>query len=280
VSVLDCARESSDRVAGERLELDIAGKTALISGSTRGIGRAIAHRLASEGARVIVTGRANVEAAVEALRREIPRAEVQGVTVDFADEADVRRLLDAVPTVDVLVNNVGIAPIGKLEDLTTADFIETFRLNVIAGAWLSQFHLPKMLARNAGRIIFISSDSAQQVLPHMLPYSISKAAQAALARGLAELCRGTEVTVNSILVGPTLAGGIPAYLDRLAHEAGASRADTARDFFRATRPHSLAQRFLTADEVADVAAFLASPRSQAMNGSAVRAEGGVLRNVF
>jgi len=263
------------------MDLDLGGKTALVTGSTSGIGRAIAMRLAAEGANVVLTGRRNGDAALRDVQAKAARgATVRGHIVDLGDEAQVRRLIAAEPDVDILVNNVGMFTVRSLEELTTADWIDTFTLNVLSGAWLAQHHLPRMIARNRGRIIFISSESAVQIPVEMIHYGVSKAAASALARGLSERCRGTAVTVNSVLVGPTRSEGVVEFMGSVAKQQGVSVEAAERDFFRDMRPTSIAQRFLAPDEIANVVAFLASPPAQAINGAAVRADGGVLKGVY
>jgi NAD(P)-dependent dehydrogenase (short-subunit alcohol dehydrogenase family) len=263
------------------MDLELQGRTALVTGSTAGIGRAIAARLAAEGANVIVTGRKNLEAAVKDLQaRAAPGATVRGHAVDYGREEDVRRLIAAEPDVDILVNNVGIFGVRRLEELTTRDWLDTLTVNVLSGAWLSQHHLPRMLRRNRGRILFISSESAVQIPAEMIHYGVSKTAQAALARGLAEMTRDTAVTVNSVLVGPTKSEGVADFIDGVARDRRVTPAEAERDFFAHMRPTSLAQRFLTPAEVANFVAFVASPLSQALNGAALRADGGVVKTVF
>jgi NAD(P)-dependent dehydrogenase (short-subunit alcohol dehydrogenase family) len=205
---------------------------------------------------------------------------VRGHVVDLANEAEVRKLIAAERDVDILVSNVGIFTVRRLEELTTKDWLDTLTLNVLTGAWLAQHHLPRMIARNRGRIIFISSESAVQIPFEMIHYGVSKAAQSALARGLSEGCRGTAVTVNSVLVGPTRSEGVADFMASVATQRGVSVADAERDFFRELRPTSLAQRFLAPEEIANVVAFLASPLAQAINGAAVRADGGVIKSVY
>jgi NAD(P)-dependent dehydrogenase (short-subunit alcohol dehydrogenase family) len=263
------------------MDFELGGKTALVTGSSAGIGRAIAARLAAEGASVIITGRRNVDAAVRDVQAKATHAgTVRGHAVDFSREEEVRRLLAAEPDVDVLVNNVGAYSVRRLEELTTRDWLDAFTLNVLSGAWLAQHHLPRMIARNRGRIVFISSESALQIPVEMIHYGVSKAAETALARGLSELCRNTAVTVNSVLVGPTRSEGVAAFIGAVGKQRGVSVEQAERDFFRESRPTSLAQRFLAPDEIANVVAFLASPLAQAINGAAVRADGGVLKGVY
>ncbi len=264
------------------MDLQLRNKRALVTGSTAGIGFAIARRLAQEGARVIVGGREQVRvaAACEALRSEVPGAKVEGIAADLSREEGARRVLAAFPDVDVLVNNVGAYAAKRLEELETADWQDSFAVNVLSGVWLSQHHLPRMLARDDGRVVFISSESALQIPVEMIHYGVAKAAQAALARGLAERTRGTRVTVNTVLAGPTRSEGVAAFVEGLAQQRGVPADEVERDFFATARPTSLLQRFAATDEIAAVVAFLASPLASAVNGAAVRAEGGVLKGVY
>ncbi|UJR84745.1 SDR family NAD(P)-dependent oxidoreductase [Sandaracinus amylolyticus] len=264
------------------MELELSGKRALVTGSTAGIGRAIAARLAEEGAEVIVHGRttARVEEAIAAIA---PRAKIvrpRGLVADLATAEGVARAIAEVPEVDVLVNNVGAYEAVPLESLERANWERLFAINVISGAELARHHLPRMLARDAGRIVFISSESALQVPSEMIHYGATKAAQSALARGLAELTRGTRVTVNSVLAGPTRSEGVERFVGELAQARGTSEQDVEAEFFRTVRPTSLIQRFLQPEEIADVVAFLASARGAAISGAAVRAEGGLLKGAF
>ncbi len=263
------------------MELRLEGKTALVTGSTAGIGRAIAARLMREGATVVITGRGNVEEAARALAKEGGPGRVRGQVADFSREEDVRALIKAEPEVDLLVNNVGVFTMRSLPEITTADWLHTYTVNVLSGAWLAQHHLPRMLARNRGRIVFIASESAVQIPVEMIHYGVSKAAEVALARGLAELTRGhAGVTVNSILVGPTRSRGVEQYVASVAKTRGVTAAEAELDFFRSARPTSLAQRFLAPEEIADVVAFVLSERASAINGAALRADGGVLKSVY
>lgn len=264
------------------MDLQLLGTRALVTGSTAGIGFAIAQRLAEEGAEVVLNGRSEprIAAAAKALTDAVPGARVRTVAADLGTEAGAKRLLAVFPDVDVLVNNVGIYGPKEFEQLTTTDWVKTFETNVLSGARLSQHHLPRMLARGGGRIIFISSESALQIPAEMIHYGVTKAAQAALARGLAERTRGTAVTVNTVLAGPTRSEGVGQFVASLAQGQGTTEDAVERDFFTHMRPTSLAQRFLEPNEVADVVAFLASPLASAVNGAAVRAEGGVLKQTF
>lgn len=264
------------------MELELRGKRALVTGSTAGIGHAIATRLATEGASVVITGRseARVAAAVEAIRQKIPGAELRGVTANLDGEAGAARLIQLVQDVDVLVNNVGIYGSKPFEALTSEDWRRIFEVNVLSGARLSQHHLPRMLGRGHGRIIFISSESAVQIPAEMIHYGVSKTAQSALARGLAGLTRGSGVTVNSVLAGPTRSEGVVQFVEGVSKERGVTPAQVEKEFFSTMRPTSLLQRFETPEEIANVVAFIASPLAIAINGAAVRAEGGLVLGVF
>ncbi|GAA4498410.1 SDR family oxidoreductase [Hymenobacter ginsengisoli] len=262
------------------MDLQLTSKTALITGSTGGIGLAIAQRLAAEGATVIITGRteARLNDAKKAILAQTPDASVRGVAVDFGDAARVANLLQQVPTVDILVNNVGIFEPKPFTDITDDEWLHFFEVNVLSGVRLSRQYFPLMLKQNAGRIIFISSESGFQIPAEMIQYGTTKTAQLAVARGLAELTKGTNVTVNSVLPGPTASEGVEEFLKKLAGE-GKTREEAEHEFFRDARPSSLLQRFITVDEIANTVAYLASPLAAATNGASVRADGGVIRSI-
>jgi len=264
------------------MELHLKERVALVTGSTAGIGHAIALRLAEEGAEVWVTGRTarRVEAAVSAIRAAVPKSRVQGVAADLETSAGAAALIDKLPSVHVLVNNAGAFEAKPFPDIQDAAWTRLFELNVMSGVRLSRAYLPKMLAAGDGRIIFISSESAVQIPAEMIHYGVTKTAQAALARGLAELTIGSKVTVNSILVGPTRSEGVGEFVKQLARARGVSEEDVERDFFDTARPTSLLRRFATPEEIAAVVAFVASPVASAINGAALRADGGVVRAVF
>jgi NAD(P)-dependent dehydrogenase (short-subunit alcohol dehydrogenase family) len=262
------------------MDLQLSHKTALITGSTAGIGLAIARRLAAEGASIIITGRteARLEAARTAILAETPQATVRGVAVDFERRDEVQRLLDEVPTVDILVNNVGIFDPKEFVEITDEEWLRFFEVNVLSGVRLSRHYFPLMLAQDWGRILFISSESAIQIPQEMIHYGTTKTAQLAIARGLAELTKGSNVTVNSVLPGPTASEGVVDFLQKMSAE-GKTAAEAEHDFFQQARPSSLLQRFATTDEVANMVAFLASPLASATNGASVRVDGGVVRSV-
>ncbi|TPG67385.1 SDR family NAD(P)-dependent oxidoreductase [Hymenobacter nivis] len=262
------------------MDLQLTNKTALVTGSTAGIGLAIAQRLAAEGAHVVLTGRteARLAAAKAAILQRTPGAVVRGVAVDFGDVAQVDALLKAVPTVDILVNNVGIFEPKPFADIADAEWLRFFEVNVLSGVRLARQYFPLMLAQGTGRILFISSESGLQIPAEMIHYGTTKTAQLAVARGLAELTKGTAVTVNSLLPGPTASEGVEEFLQKLAGE-GKTREEAEHAFFRDARPSSLLQRFITVEEIADTAAYLVSPLAAATNGAAVRADGGVVRSI-
>jgi NAD(P)-dependent dehydrogenase (short-subunit alcohol dehydrogenase family) len=262
------------------MDLQLTNKTALITGSTAGIGLAIAQRLAAEGADIILTGRteARIEEAKSAILQQIPSANVRGVAVDFGNAAQVEALLQAVPTVDILVNNVGIFEPKPFAEITDADWLRFFEVNVLSGVRLSRQYFPLMLKQGTGRIIFISSESGLQIPSEMVHYGTTKTAQLAVARGLAELTKGTGVTVNSVLPGPTASEGVEEFIKQLAGE-GKTREEAEHEFFRDARPSSLLQRFITTDEIASMVAYLCSPLAAATNGASVRVDGGVVRSI-
>jgi NAD(P)-dependent dehydrogenase (short-subunit alcohol dehydrogenase family) len=262
------------------MDLQLTNKTALITGSTAGIGLAIAQRLAAEGAAVILTGRteARIAAAAETILQQTPQASVRGVTVDFGEAAQVDKLLQEIPSVDILVNNVGIFEPKPFAEITDTDWLRFFEVNVLSGVRLSRQYFPLMLAAGWGRILFISSESGLQIPAEMVHYGTTKTAQLAVARGLAELTKGIGVTVNSVLPGPTASEGVEEFLTKLAGE-GKTRAEAEHEFFRDARPSSLLQRFITTDEIATMVAYLASPLAAATNGASVRVDGGVVRSI-
>ena len=266
----------------DAVDLQLKGKRALVSGSTAGIGFAIARALAAEGASVIVNGRteARTSAAVAAIRESgLPDADVRGFAADLGTAEGCAKIVLAAPEIDVLVNNVGIFEAKPFGEITDADWLHFFEVNVLSGVRLSRAYLPSMLQRNWGRILFISSESGLQIPAEMIQYGTTKTAQLAVARGLAELTAGTAVTVNSILPGPTKSEGVADFVAGLATQQGKTAADVERDFFKHARPSSLLQRFETPDEIAAFTAFIASPRASAVNGATLRVDGGVVRSI-
>jgi len=258
------------------MDLQVEGKRALVTGSTAGIGYAIAEVLAKEGARVIVNGRtqARVDEAIGKLG-----ANVEGLAADLGTADGAAQAIRRYPDVDILVNNLGIFEPKPFEQIPDADWMRFFEVNVLSGVRLSRHYLPRMKERNWGRIVFISSESGVQIPAEMIHYGMTKTAQLAIARGLAETTAGTGVTVNSVLPGPTASEGVSDFVNALASQGKVDRAAVEREFFQKARPTSLLRRFATPEEVANMVAFICSPRSSATNGAAVRADGGVVRSI-
>jgi len=264
------------------MDLKIKNKIALVTGSTAGIGFAIAKALANEGAHVVVNGRTaeRVNQAVEQLKKETGNENIKGIIADFADNSQVQNLIDQLPEVDILVNNVGIFEPKQFTDIPDEDWFKFFEVNVMSGIRLSRAYFDKMIQKNWGRILFISSESAIQIPEEMIHYGMTKTAQIAVARGLAELTKGTEVTVNTVLPGPTFSEGAGNFLKDMAKANDKTVKEIEADFFRNTRPTSILQRFIEPDEIASLVAYLASDLSIATNGAAVRADGGVVKSAF
>jgi NAD(P)-dependent dehydrogenase (short-subunit alcohol dehydrogenase family) len=264
------------------MDLGLKGKTAVVSGSTAGIGLAIATALAAEGASVVINGRteARVNAAIEKIRGEVKDAQVRGVPADLGTLDGVETFLNEVPEADILVNNLGIFEVKPFEEINDADWLRFFEVNVLSGVRLARYYLPFMRERNWGRVIFISSESAVNIPVEMIHYGMTKTAQVAVARGLAESVAGTGVTVNSVLVGPTRSEGVGNFLEELARQQDVTPAHVEKEFFEKVRPSSLLKRFEKPEEVATVVAFVASAQGLIINGAALRAEGGVVRSVL
>jgi len=264
------------------MDLELNGRLALVTGSTAGIGFAIARELAREGARVIVNGRTDerVRTAVAAIRTAVPGAQVEEFAGDFSRAQVAADFITRYPDVDVLVNNLGVYGVRPFEEITDAEWTSIIETNFLSGVRLSRHYLPRMKAAGWGRILFISSESAVNIPTEMIHYGVTKTMQVALARGLAETTVGTGVTVNSVLVGPTRSEGVEQFVSQMAASRGVEVAAVERDFFRTARPSSLLQRFETPDEIAAMVAYLASARASGTNGAAVRVEGGLLRSIM
>ena len=263
------------------MDLKLHGKSALVSGSTAGIGFAIALGLAQEGASVIINGRSEerVAEAIAKIKHSTPDANVSGVVADTGTTSGVEKLFQEVPHVDILINNLGIYEPKTFFDITDKDWLDIFEVNVLSGVRLSRQYLQKQLEQNWGRIIFISSESAIQIPVEMIHYGTTKTAQLAIARGLAEMTVGTGVTVNSVLPGPTRSEGVEKFISNLAQERGIDRAQVEAEFFKNVRPSSLIKRFATNEEVAAIVVYLSSPVASATNGAALRVDGGVIRSI-
>src|ERR1700693_757379 len=271
-----------DWAFGGTMDLGLKGKLAVVSGSTAGIGFAIAAALAAEGANVVVNGRTDerVNAAVEKIRKQTVAGEVRGFAADLGTAMGSDLFLKNVPEGDILINNLGIFEPKPFAQISDADWLRFFEVNVLSGVRLARAYLPAMLKKNWGRIIFISSESAQQIPAEMIHYGMTKTAQIAVARGLAESVAGTGVTVNSVLPGPTASEGVGDFVAGMAKQQNVSKAEIEKLFFEKGRPLSLLKRFETAEEVGAVVAFVASAAAAAINGAAIRAEGGVVRSIF
>jgi NAD(P)-dependent dehydrogenase (short-subunit alcohol dehydrogenase family) len=263
------------------MDLGLKGKTVVVSGSTAGIGFAIASTLAAEGAEVVVNGRTQerVEAAVAKIKKASGSA-VRGIAADLGTAAGVELFIRQAPQADILVNNMGIFEPKPFLEISDADWLRFFEVNVLSGVRLTRHYLPGMVEKKWGRVVFISSESAQQAPKEMVHYGMTKTAQVAIARGIAESVAGTGVTVNSILVGPTESEGVSGYLEAMAKQQKMTKQQIEKEFFVSARPSSLLKRFQTTEEIAATVAFVVSSQAATISGSAVRAEGGVLRSIF
>jgi NAD(P)-dependent dehydrogenase (short-subunit alcohol dehydrogenase family) len=258
------------------MDLQIAGKTALVTGSTAGIGLAIAKRLAEEGAIVTICGRN--QAKLDAAAAEIG-GEVRAVLADPASAEGADELIAAVASTDILVNNLGIYEAKPFAEITDADWHHFFEVNVVSGARLSRHYFPKMLESGWGRVIFVASESGLLPPAEMIHYGMTKTAQLAISRGMAELTRGTQVTVNSVLPGPTRSEGIVDFIRSVVENKDAPEVEREAEFFTKLRPLSLIQRLIAAEEVAALVAYVASPLGAATNGAALRVEGGIIPTI-
>jgi len=263
------------------MDLDLSGRMALVSGSTAGIGFATAKGLAAIGAHVIVNGRTRprVDAACAEIRTAVPGALVTGAAIDLSTADGAAQIVAAHPAVDILVNNLGIFEPKPFPDIPDADWSRFFETNVMSGVRLSRAYLPHMRAQNWGRILFVSSESGLNIPGEMVHYGMTKTAQLAVARGIAETVAGTNITVNSVLPGPTKSEGVGTFVAQLAAAQKTTEAEVEQMFFRSVRPTSLLKRFLTVDEVANMIVFLASPAGAGTTGASVRVDGGVVKTI-
>jgi NAD(P)-dependent dehydrogenase (short-subunit alcohol dehydrogenase family) len=264
------------------MNLKLENKTALVTGSTAGIGFAIARSLAAEGTRVIVNGRTEerVSEAIASIRKSHPNAKLEPLAANLANAEAAIEAARRFPAIDILVNNLGVYEVKPFEQITDDDWRAIIETNFMSGLRLSRHYLPRMKTANWGRIIFISSESAMNIPVEMIHYGVTKTMQVALARGLAETTAGTGVTVNSVLAGPTRSEGVEKFLVDMAATKNVTPTEIEKEFFHTARPGSLLQRFATTDEVAALVTFVASPLSSGTNGAALRVEGGVLRSIF
>ena len=263
------------------MDLELKGKLALVSGSTAGIGLAIATTLAREGARVIVNGRSR--ASVDEVATKLQSAtggSVQGFAGDLSQAASAEEIARQHPGVEILVNNLAIFEPKPFEEIPDSDWVRFFEVNVLSGVRLARLFLPAMRRANWGRIIFISSESAIQIPHEMIHYGMTKTAQLAVSRGLAEAVAGSGITVNCILPGPTKSRGVVDFVDALTRSDGKSFDEFEKEFFEKVRPTSLIKRFASPQEVASLVAYIASPLASATTGAALRVDGGVIKSVF
>ena len=263
------------------MDLQLRGKRALVTGSTAGIGFAAAAGLFREGASVVINGCTphRVEEAVQKIRGLGGDGEVSGIAADLSTADGVDDLVKQLPEVDILVNNLGIFEPKPFEEIPDEDWLRFFETNVMSGVRLTRRYLPGMKARNWGRIVFISSESAVQIPAEMIHYGMTKTAQLAVARGVAETVAGTGVTVNSVLPGPTESEGVATFVADLARQRGVDRSVVEAEFFQTARPTSLLKRFATVEEVANMIVYVCSPLASATNGAALRVDGGVVRSI-
>src|SRR5215469_7774539 len=264
------------------MDLQLSGKLALVTGSTPGIGLAIGSALAGEGAMVIINGRSSkrVTEAIEKIREQHPHSKLEALIGDLRAGKAMQRTTKQFPDVDILIYNLGVYEVKPFEGISDEDWMAIIETNFMSAVRLSRHYLPKMKAKDWGRIIFISSESAINFPVEMIHYGVTKTMQLALARGLAETTPGTGVTVNSILAGPTQSEGVGGFVSDMAKSRNVEPGVVEKEFFETVRPSSLLKRFATTDEGAALVAFIASPLSSATNGAALRVDGGVIRSII
>ncbi|HEY6270621.1 MAG TPA: SDR family oxidoreductase [Terriglobales bacterium] len=264
------------------MNIQLHGKTAVVTGSTAGIGFAIAKGLAESGATVVVNGREEprLRQAIAQIQSALPKAQLEGVAADLGTSDGAARLIAQVPDADILVNNLGIFEIKRFFEIPDGDWERFFRINVLSGVRLARHYTQGMVKRGWGRVMFISSESGIQIPVEMVHYGMTKSAQLAVSRGLAESVAGTGVTVNAVLPGPTRSEGAEKFLGQFAKQSGKTREQVEVDFFRNARPSSLIKRFATTEEVANMVVYLASEQASATTGAAVRVDGGVVRSIL
>ena len=265
-----------------KMDLKLSDKIVFVSGSTAGIGFAIAKKFLEQGAQVIINGRTKegVEKAVDELKLSVVNSKISGISADFLKVDEVNRLISELPEVDILINNAGIFEPKPFAEIPDEDWFRFFEVNVMSGIRLSRHYFPKMIAKDWGRIIFISSESAVFIPAEMIHYGVTKTAQIAVSRGLAELTQGTNVTVNSILPGPTKSKGVGGFLEDLSKASNKPINEVEDDFFKNMRPTSLLQRFASVEEIANTTVYFSSPLASATNGASIRVEGGLIRSIL
>lgn len=264
------------------MQIDLSKRNAIVTGSTAGIGLAIATGLAKAGASVVITGRtqARVDEAIAAVTKDAPNAKVTGVAADLGTKEGADALIKAVPQTDILVNNLGIFEPRDFFEIDDAEWTRFFDVNVISGVRLSRHYAKGMAERGWGRVQFISSESSIQTPPEMVHYGVTKTAQLAVSRGLAEVLTGTGVTVNAVLPGPTLSEGVSEFFGKIAKNGGKMQEEVEAEFIKTHRPTSLIQRLLSVEEVANVSVFLASEQASGTTGASFRVDGGVARLIL
>lgn len=262
------------------MDLGIKGKVALITGSTTGIGFATAKVLAQEGVHVYINGRSKekVKAAIDKLKPI--EGKLSAAPFDLSNKEGIDQLINVLPDIDILVNNLGIYEVKPFLEISDEDWFRLLEINVMSGIRLSRHYFPLMKQKNWGRIVFISSESAVNIPVEMIHYGMTKTAQLAIARGLAEMTVNTGVTVNSVLPGPTYSEGVKKFVEEVAESRNITHHQVEADFFKTVRPSSLIQRFETSDEVGAFVAFICSTHAAAINGASLRVEGGVIRSIF
>ncbi len=263
------------------MDLKIKNKIALITGSSQGIGLATAKNLCKEGTKVIINGKnkEKLEKAILSIKKEFPEAKIEGVVADLKNLEGCNKLISKVPHIDILINNLGVFEPKEFKDITEEEWLNMFNINVMSGVRLSQHYLSKMVDQDWGRIIFISSESGLQIPKEMIHYGMTKTAQISVARGIAELTKGTNVTSNSIIVGPSNSEGVSEFIEEIAISQNKSFKEIEKEFFEEIRPTSLLQRFTDVEEVSNMIVYTASSLSSATNGAALRVDAGVVQSV-
>jgi len=264
------------------MDLKIQNKTALVTGSTAGIGFATALKLAQENCTVYINGRSqeNVDNAIKRIQEKVENSNVFGIVADLSTKEGCDYLIEKLPKVDILINNLGIFEPVEFENISDEKWYEMFDTNVMSGVRLSRHYFPLMLEQNWGRVVFISSESAYQIPKEMIHYGMTKTAQLSIARGLAELTKGTNVTSNSVILGPSNSEGVTTFLSDFAKEQGITFEQMEKDFFQNVRPTSLLQRFTDVEEIANLIVYTASSLSSATNGAVLRADAGVVQSAI